>query len=79
MKTLIEIQNEVIKEHYSTSFNWNDYNAIAQCSVWPEVCRRAQLECARETLKEASINVSLHEGEIDYRTITDDSNIKLVE
>lgn len=63
MKTLIEIKNEVAKEN-----GFEDWvlvvDSMRDPQLWPEVCRRAQLECARETLQKNSIV---------------DSKIKLVE
>lgn len=60
MKTLDELKNEVAKEYGYESWNeWGralsePYGRSYPVKAWEEVCRRAQLECARETLKEAS-------------------------
>lgn len=83
MKTLLEIKNEVAIQVYNQ--NWMDVELICTASLWPEVCRRAQLECAMETLKEAANNVkprySFKEESyvIDKTSITDESNIKLIQ
>lgn len=84
MKTLLEIQNEVAKE-----FGYEQWHDNVANHLWPEVCRRAQLECARETLKEASEkaiirsdwNHAHHEGTpyIDKNSILDEANIKLIQ
>jgi len=52
MKTLKEIQDVVAKEaDYNT---WADLrNDTSTDDYWPEVCRRAQLECGKATLDNA--------------------------
>lgn len=54
MKTIEEIKNDVVHERYNSGLDWNDISLELQSDEWPEVCRRAQLECARETLIEAA-------------------------
>lgn len=88
MKTLLEIQNEVANKLYNQ--NWMDVELICTASLWPEVCRRAQLECARETLIEAANNarvkyagtVGTYKGSgrtIVEESITNEANIKLIQ
>ena len=77
MKTLLEIQNEVAKE-----FGYEQWHDNVANHLWPEVCRRAQLECARETLKEASENartMGTHPVVIDKASIKSEANIKLIQ
>lgn len=78
-KTLLEIQNEVAKEY--NNMLWSDLHLYeTRNKLWPEVCRRAQLECARETLKEASKKAELiHCGNKMKEAITDEANIKLIQ
>lgn len=88
MKTLLEIKNEIVRKRYNTGLVWDDISLQIQTRLWPEVCRRAQLECARETLKEASNKATAFIDEnlkgdcfpvIVKSSITDEGNIKLVE
>ena len=83
-RTLQEIQNEVAKEH-----RYGDWTQIVYVGdtnrYWPEVCRRAQLEACRETLKNAEVRVVMdHEWANDETnhvraSITSESNIVIIE
>ena len=97
MKTLKIIQDEVAREShgkYSEDAGWSDFTEEVQFKLWPEVCRRAQLECARETLIEASekatteLLIPIEDGCRDFKnsyyvvnksSINNEDNIKLVE
>ncbi len=89
MKTLLEIQNEVAKEYRQelgrSILVWESLRDSVKVSLHDEVCSRAQLECARETLEEAAKR-GLYFSEtnkglmtIDKETITCKSNIKLIQ
>lgn len=83
-KTLLEIKNEVANEWFAKNspisqekFRIFDFlHTYTQHELWPEVCRRAQLECARETLKLAETNHRLYPQEFDFMN---EENIKLIQ
>ena len=79
MKTLKEIQDEVSGE--TLEIFWKGLSPLEKNDLWPEVCRRAQLECGKATLEKASKNASNHAGwnhVVDPSTITDEDNIVII-
>ena len=56
--TLEEIKDQVAKEKeyssWSTLETMLKRNGVTENPFWPEVCRRAQLECGRLTLEKAA-------------------------
>lgn len=60
--TLQEIKDQITNERHWPSFD--NLQDKFQLQLWPEVCRRAQLECARETLEAAAENVQTVETDI---------------
>lgn len=88
MKTLLEIQNEVARENNPLAVGWKTLMEAAQNKYWPEVCRRAQLECGRATLETAAEKASALIDEdikgncfpvIIKSSITSESNIVIIE
>lgn len=54
---LESIKDQVLNDRYpdlDILLRFEAASITTQLELWPEVCRRAQLECARETLKEAA-------------------------
>ena len=81
--TLEEIKDQVAKERGWSSWNdvWSPTGIKAQILdlMWPEVCRRAQLECARLTLEKAAAGIDFDNSEgLIFELITDPSNIVLL-
>lgn len=80
--TLQEIRNQVAKDFGYKSFEqcYDMNNVFFVKQFLEEVCRRAQLECATETLKEASEKAELiHCGNKMKEAITNEANIKLIQ
>jgi hypothetical protein len=83
MKTFDEIKNELAIEKGWKSFK-ELYSLMPITELfWKEVCRRAQIECARETLQKAETMAILRGWKTDMPIsdlkITDEANIKLIQ
>jgi len=89
MKTLKEIQDEVSGE--TLEIFWKGLSPLEKNDLWPEVCRRAQLECGKATLEKASENAHVNfklapdlrtversSIEIDKESITSEENIVII-
>ena len=79
--TLEEIKDQVAKE--KGWINWDELSILVpnhrESVYWPEVCRRAQLECGRLTLEKAAAGIDFDNSEgLILELITDPSNIVLL-
>jgi len=99
-RTLQEIKDEVAKEWIdsfdkSGKYNkWKNLSPANEIKLWPEVCRRAQLECGRATLEKAKEHATINGDRrieiyisgrasillgVDESSITSESNIVIIE